>query len=481
MYWIEDIQKALGYIEENILADISHENVLKNLPSSSDCLRKTFSIITGFSISEYIRNRRMSLAGEDLFKGDITIADAAKKYHYTTPDSFNKAFSRFHGFSPKDEGIPQERYKIFSPILTQLRINGGFDMSVKLDSRNIGLTANLSSGMRAPESFAFPACLTSLMEHIGEDAKRETIKAHNREYTRRHLYDDILAATGMSFGLLWHKSNLYQSLDLMQVNNNRLKTIKLGFDLVGYDFELVEKTENNFDEMKLLLTESINFGIPALAFGLAGSPECSIICGYDSGGDALFGLSHVGSHNQTSSEGGMFRVADWHKSVFGILLCKGKKEPSKNLEHIVRRGLAIAQANELSGCLSGRAAYNAWFEYITDPVCESLNDDKLRDKYRFHDTLIGNHAESRAYLAAFLHMSANGDNDLHEIAALYSEIHDTCWKIRKSFGGSKNSDAYKSLREKAKREDAAALIRLIEGFDFLAAEKLEAWLGKRGG
>jgi len=220
LYWIEEIQKALNYIEENIYADIGAEDVSKIIHSSSDHFQKIFTIVTGFSVGEYIRNRRLSLAGQELIGGKSKVIDVAFRHRYETPESFSKAFLRFHGFSPSSTKMPRERFKTFSPITIQINIKGGFNMSVRLDVRSVGFLNNLKDDMRAPESFAFPACLTSLMEYLGEDAKWETIHAHDREYTRRNLYNGILAATGMAFGLLWHRENCPSSFDLTQVNDH---------------------------------------------------------------------------------------------------------------------------------------------------------------------------------------------------------------------------------------------------------------------
>jgi hypothetical protein len=167
-------------------------------------------------------------------------------------------------------------------------------MSVKLDVRSVGFLQNLKNDMRSPESFTLPACMTSLMEYIGEDARWQTIRAHDREYTKRRLYDAILAATGMAFGLLWHKDVCPSSFDLTQVNDHNA-TILHAFDYVGYNCEIVERTGSNLREMKDLITQSIDAGRPVLAFGIVGPPECSIVCGYDGGGDTLFGWSPISS------------------------------------------------------------------------------------------------------------------------------------------------------------------------------------------
>lgn len=478
MYWIDSIQKAISYIEENILEDISVEDVTNYIHSSKDYFQKVFNIVTGFSINEYIRNRRLSLAGQELFMGKSKVIDVALKYHYETPESFAKAFSRFHGVTPSSIRM-RERLKTFNPITFQINIQGGFCMSVKLDVRSVGFLQNLKNDTRSPESFALPACMTSLMEYIGEDARWLTIRAHNREYTKRKLYDAILAATGMAFGLLWHKEACPSSFDLTQVNDHNA-TILFAFDYVGYNCEIIDKSNSTFNEMKSQITQSIDANRPVLAFGIVGPPECSIVCGYDSGGDTLFGWSHFQSNNPADCENnGMFHKSDWYNDIWKIVVCRDKKEPKNDLKDIIRRGIAITTANELDGYYSGAAAYDAWAKYVSDSAYESMSDDELRGKYWFHHAMVGNYAEARCYLGGFLQEVAGDDALLHKVGGIYNEIHDTCWKIWGVAGGIDSEDGYKCFRDASKQVEIVDLIRKIEELDFSAVKELKAWLDIR--
>ena len=367
-------------------------------------------------------------------------------------------------------------------------MQGGFNMSVKLDVRSVGYLHNLPGDPRTPESFALPACLTSLMEYIGEDPGWITTKAHNREWQKRTLYDAILAATGMSFGLLWRHGDkpgevCPSSFDLTQVNADHDETIRRAFAYVGYGCEIVEKTADNFEQMKHLITASLDAGKPVLTFGpIEPCEECSMFCGYDDGGDTLFGWSHWQSRKPADTESnGMFRAAGWHKNVWKIVLCGEKTQPKNDLREIIQHGLSIAAADEIDGLYAGHAAYDAWANYVSDPACKKLKKKNLQGKYWFHSVLTGNHAEARACLGGFLRTVTDGDERLIKAADLYNEIHDTCWDIWRAAGGGPGASdkrACKALRKAKKRAAIAALIRQIEVLDFAAAEELRAWLGE---
>ena len=63
MDWIIGLQKAIDYIENNLTDTIDYEKVAAQSYSSSYHFQRVFSILCGFTIGEYIRNRRLSLAG----------------------------------------------------------------------------------------------------------------------------------------------------------------------------------------------------------------------------------------------------------------------------------------------------------------------------------------------------------------------------------------------------------------------------------
>lgn len=78
----------------------------------------------GFSIGDYVRMRRLFLAGEELSKGNAGIIDVALKYGYDTPESFSRAFTRFHSVSPS-EAKRGGKVRNFTPLSVKLILTGG--------------------------------------------------------------------------------------------------------------------------------------------------------------------------------------------------------------------------------------------------------------------------------------------------------------------------------------------------------------------
>ena len=99
--WTEGLINAIDYIETHLIdGEVLDQNTIaRQAYSSPDNFRKVFHLITGYTIGEYIRNRRLSLAGEELISSNRSVTDIALEYGYDTPESFTKAFTRFHGNS----------------------------------------------------------------------------------------------------------------------------------------------------------------------------------------------------------------------------------------------------------------------------------------------------------------------------------------------------------------------------------------------
>ena len=92
MDWINGLQKAIEYIEEHLTDNISYDEIAKQSFSSTFHFQRVFSILCGYTLGEYIRNRRLSLAGKELLLGNQKIINIALKYGYDNPDSFSRAF-----------------------------------------------------------------------------------------------------------------------------------------------------------------------------------------------------------------------------------------------------------------------------------------------------------------------------------------------------------------------------------------------------
>ena len=136
MDWITGMQKAIDYIEANLTEEIDYEKVAAESFSSSYHFQRVFSILCGYTLGEYIRLRRLSLAGVELANGKDKVIDIALKYGYDSPDSFAKAFQKFHGITPSQARADGSMLKSFSRLSIRISLEGGSTMNYRIEEKD---------------------------------------------------------------------------------------------------------------------------------------------------------------------------------------------------------------------------------------------------------------------------------------------------------------------------------------------------------
>ena len=126
------LQNSIDYIEENLCEELEISKIAAKAYLSPFYFQRVFNATTGLTVGEYIRNRRLSLAAEELLDSNIKVIDVALKYGYDSPDSFARAFAKFHGISPSSAREKGAKIKSFAPISINLSLKGGSIMNYKI-------------------------------------------------------------------------------------------------------------------------------------------------------------------------------------------------------------------------------------------------------------------------------------------------------------------------------------------------------------
>ncbi len=124
---------VINYIEENIYNEIIYEEAAKIMGVSVFHFQRLFSFIAGIPIAEYIRCRRMTLAGFDLQKSDEKIIDIALKYRYESHSSFSRAFLLFHGVTPSEVRNDGRSIRVYPPIHLHITIQSNDIINFKIE------------------------------------------------------------------------------------------------------------------------------------------------------------------------------------------------------------------------------------------------------------------------------------------------------------------------------------------------------------
>lgn len=155
------LNEAIEYIEENLENKIDYQEIAKIFCTNEYTMKRIFSLITNISLAEYIRNRRLSNAGYDLYKGNEKIIDIALKYQYESSTAFSRAFEKFHGLKPSSVKNAPEKLKVYPKFYFNEVVNENSNMEysiAELDEMVLygkGIkTNNYSISKDAPNFFA---------------------------------------------------------------------------------------------------------------------------------------------------------------------------------------------------------------------------------------------------------------------------------------------------------------------------------------
>ena len=130
--WIEGFQGSIDFIERNLTEELDIEDIAGKAALSPFYYQRIFGALCGMTVGEYIRARRMTLAAQELSRAGMKVIDAAVKYGYDSPDSFAKAFQKFHGITPSQAREPGALLRSFAPLHIKITMEGGSMLNYRI-------------------------------------------------------------------------------------------------------------------------------------------------------------------------------------------------------------------------------------------------------------------------------------------------------------------------------------------------------------
>jgi len=149
MDWLDSMNRAMDYIELHLTDKIEYEQLAKIVCCSVYHFQRMFSFMSGVSLSEYIRRRRLTLAAIELQNSNTKIIDIAMKYGYESPEAFSRAFKGMHGVAPKATRNMGIMLKAYPRMTFYLSIKGGIEMNYRIEQKEsfevFGVVGNIQA------------------------------------------------------------------------------------------------------------------------------------------------------------------------------------------------------------------------------------------------------------------------------------------------------------------------------------------------
>ena len=203
--WINQFQHTIAYIENHLLEDIQVADIVKEMQIPYYYFQQGFQAITGYSVMEYIRCRRLYMAALRVLSKKMRIIDIALSYGYGTPESFTKAFSRFHGVSPMQLREHPEKLRVFLPLQIRLSLKGGDDMDYVVEKMEAFTLIGVSRQVKFASAYQDIPVFWD--EFCKKYCQRGQEKAENADAVEQAILDGQLGEYGVCLDDLPEKGN----------------------------------------------------------------------------------------------------------------------------------------------------------------------------------------------------------------------------------------------------------------------------------
>ncbi|GKX28281.1 AraC family transcriptional regulator [Vallitalea longa] len=149
MNWVKALADSIDYMEDNLTGSLNIEDIAKTAMASPYHYQRMFYMLTGFTVQEYIRNRRLSMAAMEITTTNIKVIDLAMKYGYESSEAFSRAFKKLHGANPSYVKKNKPNIKAFPKLVIQINLKGDVPMDYRIERKKSfsfsGITRNFST------------------------------------------------------------------------------------------------------------------------------------------------------------------------------------------------------------------------------------------------------------------------------------------------------------------------------------------------
>lgn len=159
MEWLDRMNRVLDYLEDSLDGDPDINEAARIACCSPFHFQRMFYMLTDFTIAEYVRKRRLTLAAQELASSETKVIDVALKYGYESPESFCKAFRKIHGINPSQARDSGRYLQAFPRLSIHVSLKGDEAIKYRLISREnfkiAGKSIRVSMGDKKDQIFNF--------------------------------------------------------------------------------------------------------------------------------------------------------------------------------------------------------------------------------------------------------------------------------------------------------------------------------------
>ena len=353
MYWINEMQNAISFIEARLPDDLSIEEIASSANSSTANFQRIFSIVTGMTVGDYIRSRRLSLAGYELANTGAKAMDVAAKYGYETAESFTKAFTRFHGVTPSDVMRRNANVTTFAPISIKVDVRGGFNMKRKIIP-NIPVISYYGNEVDYVINL-----LEATFTATGEATDRTELAAYS----------------GMSNRFCWTPGKWVFGNEIMaSINETPFETEVRMLKAIGWTAKFItvhrdtDGSPINTDNQQLRrdFVAAIDKGYPVL-YLCTETHRYNIVIGYEDDGHKIICKEAVEAAVAEHTASETVVRENWEKIITEYILLNGKFNLAPERERALELfKLLVTRAHRTDEINGKKVGFAAWRSYLHD-------------------------------------------------------------------------------------------------------------------
>lgn len=319
--------------------------------------QRIFSIVTGMTVGDYIRSRRLTLAGNELKGSDVKVLDTALKYGYETAESFTKAFTRFHGVTPSVAKHQKSVLKSFTPLSINIDVRGGFTMQRYLipNVPEIPYDGNNAS--------FFITLLEATPKGLGENCDKAKLTALSGEGNRFCWTDGAWV-----FG-----NEVTQS-----INETPFETEHRVLSAIGWQAKYItvhrskdgRYMNTDASQIRRDFISAIDKGFPVLIRYIEHSDcDLNVFFGYEEDGQKIIGYNYNNGYEAGASQPFDVTVPvtwdNWENNLSGYILLQSKEEVAseRNTALSVFRFISD-HARNTAGIRGKKIGFTAWESFL---------------------------------------------------------------------------------------------------------------------